>query len=100
MYFIQRILSITAIVTNSYINISLLLLTFSVGDTAGVIGDNVDNDAVGVVCDVVKEQAEADDDTTMGQRLGMATGTVLQGTSGMVDNEIAAGEIYLNTCTV
>ena len=58
------------------------------------MGDSVDNDVVGVVCDNVKEQAEADDDVTIGQRLGMAVGTSLQGTSGMVDNDIGAGRWY------
>lgn len=46
---------------------------------------------VGVVCDVVQEQAEAEDDVTMGQRIGLAAGTTLQGTSEMVDNDIGAG---------
>ena len=50
---------------------------------------------MGVVTDVVKEQAEADDDTTIGQRIGMAAGTTLQGTSGMVDNKIGAGVFFL-----
>ncbi len=62
-------------------------------DTAGVIGDNVDNDVVGVVTDVVKEQADADDDVTVTQRLGMAGGTILQGTSEMVDNDIGSGTV-------
>lgn len=63
---------------------------------AGVVGDNVDNDVVGVVTDVVKEQAEADGDVSLTQRAGMAGGTALQGTSGMVDNEIGAGEEKCN----
>ena len=81
-------------------------LYLAVGDTAGVVGDNVDNDVVGVVCDNVQEQMEADDDVTVGQRIGMAVGTTLQGTSGMVDNEIGAGwctlclSIYLSICVL
>ncbi len=70
------------------------------GDAAGMVGDNVDNDVVGVVCDNVKEQAEADDDVTIGQRLGMAAGTTLQGTSGMVDNDIGAGRWHRVTVHV
>ena len=57
------------------------------------MGDNVDNDVVGVACDVVKDQAEGDDDLTIGQRVGMAAGTGLQSTSGLVDNEIGAGMV-------
>ena len=61
------------------------------GDTAGIVGDNVDDPIAGVVCDVVKEQAEADDDVTLGQRAGMLAGTTLQGTSQFVPDEIGAG---------
>ena len=61
------------------------------GDTAGIVGDNVDDPIAGVVCDVVKEQAEADDDVNLGQRAGMLAGTTLQGTSQFVPDEIGAG---------
>ena len=57
-----------------------------------MVGDNVDNEYVGATCAVVKEQAEADDDTTLTQRAGLALGTGLQETSGLVDNEYGAGE--------
>ncbi|XP_019858958.1 PREDICTED: uncharacterized protein LOC109587164 [Amphimedon queenslandica] len=60
----------------------------AVGDGAGIIGDNVDNQYVSAGCAIVKEQAEADDDTTLTQRAGMALGTGLKETSGLVDNEI------------
>ena len=52
----------------------------------------MDNDYVSAAADVVKEQAEADEDTTIGQRVGMAAGTTLQATSGMVDNDVGAGK--------
>ena len=61
------------------------------GDTAGVVGEAVDNEYVSAATEVVKEQAEADDDTTLGQRVGMAAGTTLQATSEMVDNDVGAG---------
>lgn len=63
-----------------------------VGDTAGVVGDAVDNEYVSTAANVVQEQAEADDDTTLIQRAGLAAGTALQGTSGLVDNEVGAGK--------
>ena len=40
---------------------------------------------------VVQEQCEAEEGTSLQQRVLMATGTVLEGTSEMVDNEIASG---------
>ena len=51
----------------------------------------MDNDAVDVVAKVAKEQFEADDDTTVQQRLLMAGGTALQESSGMVDDQIGSG---------
>ena len=65
------------------------------GDTAGIVGDNVDDPIAGVVCDVVKEQAEADDDVNLAQRAGMLAGTTLQGTSEFVPNEVGAGKVLL-----
>ena len=47
---------------------------------------------------MVKEQAEADDDTTMQQRLLMGAGTTLEGASEITDNEIASGQ-YAQHCT-
>ena len=46
---------------------------------------------------VAQEQAEADGDTSLQQRLLMGAGTTLEGASEMTDNEIASGEsmIYL-----
>ena len=46
---------------------------------------------------VAQEQAEADEDTSLQQRLLMGAGTTLEGASEMTDNEIASGEsmIYL-----
>ena len=46
---------------------------------------------------VAQEQAEADEDTSLQQRLLMGAGTTLEGASEMTDNEIATGEsmIYL-----
>ena len=41
---------------------------------------------------VVQEQCEADGDTSLQQRMLMATGTAMEGTSELVDNEVAAGE--------
>ena len=61
-----------------------------------MVGDNVDNEYVGATCAVVKEQAEADDDTTLTQRAGLALGTGLQETSGLVDNEYGAGEHFIS----
>ena len=63
------------------------------GDTAGIVKDNVDDPVVGVVCDVVKEQAEADDDVTLGQRAGMLAGTGLKEGSQFVPDETGAGEL-------
>ncbi len=40
---------------------------------------------------VAQEQAEADDDTTIQQRLLMGAGTTMNGASEMVDNDLAAG---------
>lgn len=70
----------------------LLFWPYPAGDTAGVVGDNVDDPIAGVVCDVVKEQAEADDDVNIGQRAGLLVGTTLQGTSQFVPDEIGAGK--------
>lgn len=67
------------------------VLYIAVGDGAGIVGDNVDNQYVSAGCAIVKEQAEADNDTTLTQRAGMALGTGLQETSGLVDNEIVGG---------
>lgn len=64
----------------------------TVGDSAGVVGSSVDNDYVAAAADVVVEQAEADDDVTIGQRVGMAAGTTLQAASESVDNDIGAGK--------
>ena len=46
---------------------------------------------------MAQEQAEADEDTSLQQRLLMGAGTTLEGASEMTDNEIASGEsmIYL-----
>lgn len=41
---------------------------------------------------VVKEQAEADEDTSIQQRLLMGAGTTLEGASELTDNEIASGK--------
>ena len=48
--------------------------------------------AVQTAANVVQEQAEADEDTTLQQRLLMGAGTTLEGASEMTDNEIASGE--------
>ena len=40
---------------------------------------------------VAKDQAEADEDMSLKQRLVLAAGSTLEGASGMVDNEIIAG---------
>lgn len=61
------------------------------GDTAGVVGDNVDNTYVSTAASVVQEQIEADDDTSLQQRVLMSTGTVLGGAAEVIgeENEIA-----------
>lgn len=41
---------------------------------------------------MVQEQAEAEEDTSLQQRLLMGAGTTLEGASEMTDNEIASGE--------
>ena len=41
---------------------------------------------------VVQEQAEADEDTSLQQRLLMGAGTTLEGASELTDNEIASGQ--------
>ena len=51
----------------------------------------MDNEVVGVAANVAKEQFEADDDTSVQQRLLMAGGTTLQESSGMVDDQIGSG---------
>ena len=50
---------------------------------------------------VAQEQAEADEDTSLQQRLLMGAGTTLEGASEMTDNEIASGQlaIYLYSYT-
>lgn len=40
----------------------------------------------------MQEQAEADEDSSLQQRMLMATGTTLEGVSDLVDNEVASGE--------
>ena len=40
---------------------------------------------------MAKDQAEADEDMSLKQRLVLAAGSTLEGASGMVDNEIIAG---------
>lgn len=42
--------------------------------------------------DVAQEQIEADEDVSLQQRVLMATATTAEGTSEMIDNEIAAGK--------
>ena len=76
-------------------SISFYFIYSVVGDGAGIVGDNVDNQYVSAGCAIVKEQAEADDDTTIAQRAGMALGTGLQETSGLVDNEIVGGNVTI-----
>ena len=41
--------------------------------------------------EVAKDQAEADEDLSLKQRLALAAGSTITGASGMVDNEIIAG---------
>ena len=41
--------------------------------------------------EVAKDQAEADEDMSLKQRMVLAAGSTLTGASGMVDNEIIAG---------
>ena len=43
---------------------------------------------------VVKEQAEADEGTSLQQRLLMGAGTTLEGASELTDNEIASGQFH------
>ena len=48
-----------------------------------------------VVCDVITEQVEADDDVNLVQRAGLFVGTTLQGTSEFVPDEIGQGILSL-----
>ena len=63
------------------------------GDAAGTVGNTVDDPVAGAVCNVVKEQAEADDDVTLGQRAGMLAGTGLKEASQFVPDETGAGDL-------
>ena len=46
---------------------------------------------------VVQEQAEADEDTSLQQRLLMGGGTALGGASEMTNNDIASGKLGLTS---
>lgn len=63
-----------------------------------VLNSNLLSSPFQTAANVVKEQAEADDDTTMQQRLLMGAGTTLEGASELTDNEIASGQ-YAQHCT-
>lgn len=69
----------------------ITLATHAGADAAGMVGDNVDDDAVRVVAKVAQEQFEADDDTTVEQRLLLAGGTAMQESSELVDDQIGSG---------
>ena len=83
--------------TFTYIDIANkhLFFAFTAGDTAGIVGENVDYQPVNVVCDVITEQVEADDDVNLVQRAGLFVGTTLQGTSEFVPDEIGQGILSL-----
>ena len=65
------------------------------GDTAGIVGENINFQPVNVVCDVITEQVEADDDVNLVQRAGLFVGTTLQGTAEFVPNKIGEGLLFI-----
>ena len=66
-------------------------VAITAGNTAGIVGENINFQPVNVVCDVITEQVEADDDVNLVQRAGLFVGTTLQGTSEFVPDEIGQG---------